>query len=213
MEYFIYYVVEAVPESKNKKLWVITAFKTREGGVTQRSDAINPEKTPEASSASLPPHNSISKGANGSQEAIQKQLRKMDTEYLELAKDPEKNEAKLSKMVEEAAREAGSYWFSANKYHANASYRHYPGGYPAAENPMTYSVYLKLGKTADIGNGRVEAITYDDRTHSEVPSRDFRRVAVANTDDSLSPYARRVRERENATKLFDIAKEIYASLS
>ena len=34
-------------------------------------------------------------------------LKKRDTEYLELAKNPEKNEAKLREMVEEAAREAG----------------------------------------------------------------------------------------------------------
>lgn len=38
---------------------------------------------------------------------IQRQLRAMDNEYLELAKDPEKNEAELSKMVEEVAKANG----------------------------------------------------------------------------------------------------------
>lgn len=48
-----YYVVEAVPESKYKKFWVVSAYMETDGG-TQASNAVRPGNTPNASLASSP---------------------------------------------------------------------------------------------------------------------------------------------------------------
>ena len=48
-----YYVVEAIPESKHKKFWVVSAYMETDGG-TQAPNAIGPENTPDASLASSP---------------------------------------------------------------------------------------------------------------------------------------------------------------
>ena len=65
-----YYVVEALPESKYKKLWVISAYKTKRGDITQRFDALSSEKTSETSSASLSPEDSIAQAEDSRQENI-----------------------------------------------------------------------------------------------------------------------------------------------
>ncbi len=48
-----YYVVEAVPESKYKKFWVVSAYMETDGG-TQAPDAQGPRNTPNTSLASSP---------------------------------------------------------------------------------------------------------------------------------------------------------------
>lgn len=54
-----YYVVEAVPDTKYKKLWVVSAYLDKKGGVTQASDATSPEVTSETSLASPPQSENI----------------------------------------------------------------------------------------------------------------------------------------------------------
>lgn len=54
-----YYVVEAVPDTKYKKLWVVSAYLDKKGGVTQASDATSPEVTPKTSLASPPQSENI----------------------------------------------------------------------------------------------------------------------------------------------------------
>ena len=49
-----YYIVEAVPDSKYKKLWVVSAYMSEKGGVTQAPNAQGPGNTPNASLASPP---------------------------------------------------------------------------------------------------------------------------------------------------------------
>lgn len=49
-----YYVVEAIPESKYKKFWVVTAYMQKTDGGTQAPNANGPENTPNASLASSP---------------------------------------------------------------------------------------------------------------------------------------------------------------
>ena len=46
-----YYVVEAIPESKHKKFWVVGAYMNADSG-TQAPNAQNPGNTPNASLAS-----------------------------------------------------------------------------------------------------------------------------------------------------------------
>ena len=60
-----YYVVEAVPESKFKKFWVISAYMEADSG-TQAPDAQNPGNTPNASLASsLSANNSMPQSSDG----------------------------------------------------------------------------------------------------------------------------------------------------
>lgn len=47
-----YYVVEAIPESKHKKFWVVSAYMQKADSGTQALDANGPETTPKASLAS-----------------------------------------------------------------------------------------------------------------------------------------------------------------
>lgn len=54
-----YYVVEAVPDTKYKKLWVVSAYLDKKGGVTQASDATSPEVTSKTSLASPPQSENI----------------------------------------------------------------------------------------------------------------------------------------------------------
>lgn len=54
---------------------------------------------------------------NKGEKVNQKNSEDLDTEYLELAKNPEQNRDKLQKMVDEAARKAG---YIVKKYHAGA---------------------------------------------------------------------------------------------
>ena len=49
-----YYVVEAVPESKYKKFWVVSAYMEKATGGTQAPNANGPGNTPDASLASNP---------------------------------------------------------------------------------------------------------------------------------------------------------------
>lgn len=49
-----YYVVEAIPESKYKKFWVVSAYMEKADGGTQAPDANGPRTTPNASLASSP---------------------------------------------------------------------------------------------------------------------------------------------------------------
>ncbi len=49
-----YYVVEAVPDSKYKKMWIVSAYMDKKGGGTQAPDAKNPRNTPDAFLASSP---------------------------------------------------------------------------------------------------------------------------------------------------------------
>ena len=58
---------------------------------------------------------SIEKGLNGNKDYS---LKAKDQEYLELAKDPEKNEARLRELVDEAAKEAG---YIGTYYHGSKS--------------------------------------------------------------------------------------------
>lgn len=99
---------------------------------------------------------------------VKLQYQKKDAEYLELAKDPEKNEAKLSKMVEEAARANG--YDSPKLYHGTTQFgwtkpmlqtgKHTRGseiGLWTADDPQ--SVVYYSGENADvrkIGLGNTE---------------------------------------------------------
>ena len=58
-----YYVVEAVPDSKWHKFWVITAYMDENGGITQAPSANTPGSTSETSPASLPSESNISQNA------------------------------------------------------------------------------------------------------------------------------------------------------
>ena len=60
----------------------------------------------------------ITKGNEFVEPNIRYSLKEMDKEYLELAKDPEKNKARLSEMVAEAAKEAG---YTGTYYHGSKS--------------------------------------------------------------------------------------------
>ncbi len=52
-----YYVVEAIPESRYKKFWVVSAYMKETDGFTQARNAQSPASTPEASLASQPSAN------------------------------------------------------------------------------------------------------------------------------------------------------------
>ena len=49
-----YYVIEAVPDTKDKKLWVVSAYMDKKGGITQAPNAQGPGNTSNTSLASLP---------------------------------------------------------------------------------------------------------------------------------------------------------------
>lgn len=49
-----YYIIEAVPEAKHKKFWVVSAYMEKADGGTQAPDANGPRNTPDASLASSP---------------------------------------------------------------------------------------------------------------------------------------------------------------
>lgn len=49
-----YYVIEAVPDTKYKKLWVVSAYMDKKGGITQAPNAQGPGNTSNTSLASLP---------------------------------------------------------------------------------------------------------------------------------------------------------------
>ena len=115
------------------------------------------------------------------------------------------------KQTRNGAPAAGSIWFAQNEEHAKA-YRSYPGGYPHAENPQTYHVYLALGQWADIGNGRVEALDYS-RNGSGEASKDLKRVAksIAYSTQWMHRNESEVaRARRIANALTDIARDISA---
>lgn len=50
-----YYVVEAIPDSKHKKFWVVSAYMNKTGDGTQAPNALSPGNTPNASLASSSP--------------------------------------------------------------------------------------------------------------------------------------------------------------
>lgn len=60
-----YYVVEAVPDTKYKKMWVVSAYMAKKGDVTQALDANSPENTPYASLASSSPTSTVTQAASG----------------------------------------------------------------------------------------------------------------------------------------------------
>lgn len=62
-----YYVVEAIPDSQYKKLWVVSAYMDKKGGVTQASSANSPENTAKPSLASPPQSEDMSSKAKVSQ--------------------------------------------------------------------------------------------------------------------------------------------------
>ena len=47
-----YYVIEAIPDSKHKKFWVVSAYMENANTVTQAPNAKSPRNTPKASLAS-----------------------------------------------------------------------------------------------------------------------------------------------------------------
>lgn len=54
-----YFVVEAVPDTKYKKLWIVSAYIDKKGGFTQASDAQGPENTSDTSLASQSPTTTV----------------------------------------------------------------------------------------------------------------------------------------------------------
>ena len=104
-----YYVVEAIPDSKYKKVWVVSAYlSNKKSGVTQALSGAASENTSETSLASSPTNNTIpstEKNVNNSNETqtkdapkaslsveaqtIRKQIEDSDLKgYFEVLKDP-----------------------------------------------------------------------------------------------------------------------------
>ena len=54
-----YFVVEAAPDTKYKKLWIVSAYIDKKGGFTQASDAQGPENTSDTSLASQSPTTTV----------------------------------------------------------------------------------------------------------------------------------------------------------
>lgn len=123
-----YYVVEAVPENKYKKVWVVSAYisKTKEDTVTQAPDVKIPRFNARDELASpVSSNNSLSQNKaavnngnmleNVNNDNIKYQSRNsdIDSEYLEAVENNDLETAQ--KLVEEAAKKAG--------YNSNSDYQ------------------------------------------------------------------------------------------
>ncbi len=114
-----YYAVQAVADTKAKTLHIVTAFIGEGGykkGTPQFTNAISSGVTSENAAVDVP-NNNISQS---SEDVKQKYSRELDSEYMELAKDPEGNRWELQEMVDQAAEAAGY------EYKRNAKRKHSP---------------------------------------------------------------------------------------
>ncbi len=114
-----YYAVQAVADTKAKTLHIVTAFIGEGGyknGTPQFTNAISSGVTSENAAVDVP-NNNISQS---SEDVKQKYSRELDSEYMELAKDPEGNRWELQEMVDQAAEAAGY------EYKRNTGRKHSP---------------------------------------------------------------------------------------
>ena len=105
-----YYAVQAVADTKAKTLYVVSAFIGEQGykkGTPQFTNAISPGATSENAAVDVPTNSVPQQGAEVKGNVRYSSRNNRDAEYMELAKDPEKNRGRLQKMVEDAAKEAG----------------------------------------------------------------------------------------------------------
>lgn len=99
-------------------------------------------------------------------------LKAKDTEYLELAKNPEQNEARLREMVEEAAKEAG--YNSPKLYHGTSAFGFTEFDISKSDDKRTifltsnekiastYSGVSGERKISDVYNKDIESLSVDD---------------------------------------------------
>ena len=153
-----YYAVQAVADTKAKTLHIVTAFIGEGGyknGTPQFTNAISSGVTSENAAVDVP-NNNISQS---SEDVKQKYSRELDSEYMELAKDPEGNREKISRMVAEAARAAG--YDSPLLYHGTQSFGFTQFDLSKMDdgqsifltsNPDIASTYSGVGGKRDISN-------------------------------------------------------------
>ena len=133
-----YYAVQAVADTKAKTLHIVTAFIGEGGykkGTPQFTNAISSGVTSENAAVDVP-NNNISQS---SEDVKQKYSRELDSEYMELAKDPEGNRWELQEMVDQAAEAAGY------EYKRNAKRKHSPA------NDVPWQMFVR-GVDKDQGN-------------------------------------------------------------
>lgn len=111
-------------------------------------------------------------------------LRSKDAEYLELAKDPKKNEARLRGMVEQAAKESG---FTVRAYHGTPF-----GGFTVFNTKRRHAgrafgdgIYLTSSKEVADEYTAVRARDFDRIDAGEVPNYTIYDAYVKVADDAL----------------------------
>lgn len=165
-----YYAVQAVADTKAKTLHIVTAFIGEGGyknGTPQFTNAISSGVTSENAAVDVP-NNNISQS---SEDVKQKYSRELDSEYMELAKDPEGNSTELRKMVDQAAEQQGYktlFYHGAKKGGGFTEFRdwqyftpkkEYAERYAQRGNPDSlYSVFVKMENPFDTRNAKARRI-------------------------------------------------------
>ena len=97
-----YYAVQAVPDTKAQTLYIVTAYiGANETRASQLIDAKGSNVNVQDGSVVAPE----GKLSQNQENVKQKYSRELDSEYMELAKDPEGNSMELRKMVDQAAEQ------------------------------------------------------------------------------------------------------------
>lgn len=165
-----YYAVQAVADTKAKTLHIVTAFIGEGGyknGTPQFTNAISSGVTSENAAVDVP-NNNISQS---SEDVKQKYSRELDSEYMELAKDPEGNSTELRKMVDQAAEQQGYktlFYHGSKKGGGFTEFRdwqyftpkkEYAERYAQRGNPDSlYSVFVKMENPFDTRNAKARRI-------------------------------------------------------
>ena len=165
-----YYAVQAVADTKAKTLHIVTAFIGEGGyknGTPQFTNAISSGVTSENAAVDVP-NNNISQS---SEDVKQKYSRELDSEYMELAKDPEGNSTELRKMVDQAAEQQGYktlFYHGSKKGGGFTEFRdwqyftpkkEYAERYAQRGNPDSlYSVFVKMENPFDTRNAEARRI-------------------------------------------------------
>ena len=99
-----YYAVQAVPDTKAQTLYIVTAYiGANKTGASQLIDAKGSNVNVQDGSVVAP----RGKVSQNQENVKQEYSRELDSEYMELAKDPEGNSTELRKMVDHTAVSAG----------------------------------------------------------------------------------------------------------
>lgn len=129
-----YYAVQAVADTKAKTLYVVSAFIGEQGykkGTPQFTNAISPGATSETAAVDVPEKTIAQQGAEVKGNVRYSSRDNLDSEYMELAKDPDGNEVALDEMVRDAAEKAGFV------YKRNTKRKHAPA------NAVPWQMFVK----------------------------------------------------------------------